>query len=151
GGTPRAMHARLATSPLRDQVDWAIVRFFWGDDRCVAPDSIESNYRMARETLLSALPISAAQIHRIPTEMADPAAAADRYALELRDDFDLQPGQLPRFDLIYLGLGDDAHTASLFPYTSALAVSDRLVTANYVPTLGANRITLTAPVLNNAA
>jgi 6-phosphogluconolactonase len=151
GSTPRAMHALLVAPPLRDEVDWATVRFYWGDDRCVAPDSPESNYRMARETLLDKLPTGPTQVHRIRTELADPAEAAALYEQELRDELNVQPGHLPRFDLVYLGMGDDGHTASLFPQTEALAVTDRLVVANYVPKLGVNRITLTAPVLNSAA
>lgn len=150
GSTPRALHALLAAPPLRDEVDWATVRFYWGDDRCVAPDAPESNYRMARETLLDKLPINPTQVHRIKTELANPAEAAALYEQKLRDEFNVPPGQLPRFDLVYLGMGDDGHTASLFPQTAALAVTDRLVVANYVPKLGVNRVTLTAPVLNNS-
>ena len=151
GNTPREMHALLTHPPYVGQVNWAIVQFYWGDDRCVNPDDPQSNYHMARETLLDALPISPSQVHRIQTELSDPAAAAALYAEELRRDFSLAPGQLPRFDLVYLGMGDDGHTLSLFPHTSALGEDDRLVVANYVPKLGVNRITLTAPVVNNAA
>lgn len=149
GSTPRAFHTLLAAPPYRDQVEWSQVHFYWGDDRCVAPDDPESNFRMARETLLDQVPIREAQIHRIHTE-EDPVVAANMYADELRQDFALAEGQLPRFDLIYLGMGPDGHTASLFPHTAALNVTDKLVTANFVPKLSANRITLTYPVLNNA-
>lgn len=152
GNTPREMHSLLTRPPYVGQVDWAIVRFYWGDDRCVNPDDPQSNYHMARETLLDALPISPSQVHRIHTEESDPATAAALYADELRRDFGLAPGELPRFDLVYLGMGDDGHTLSLFPHTAALhAEGERLVVANYVPKLGLNRITLTAPVVNNAA
>ena len=150
GSTPRAFHTLLAAPPYRDQVEWSQVHFYWGDERCVAPDDPESNFRMARETLLDKVPIREAQIHRIHTE-DDPVAAARLYADELRQDFGLAEGQLPRFDLIYLGMGPDGHTASLFPHTAALAVTEHLVTANYVPKLAVNRITLTYPVLNAAA
>lgn len=150
GSTPRAFHTLLAAPPYRDQVEWSQVHFYWGDDRCVAPDDPESNFRMARETLLDKVPIREAQIHRMHTE-EDPVVAANLYEEELRQDFALGEGQLPRFDLIYLGMGPDGHTASLFPHTAALAVTDKLVTANFVPKLSANRITLTYPVLNNAA
>ena len=150
GSTPKAFHHVLAASPYRDQVSWSRVHFYWGDDRCVAPDDPDSNFRMARETLLDKLPIHEAQIHRIHTEL-DSAAAATLYEDELRQDFTLSAGQLPRFDLLYLGMGPDGHTASLFPHTAALRVTDRLVTANYVPKLNTSRITLTAPVLNHAA
>lgn len=150
GSTPRAFHTLLAAPPYRDQVEWSQVHFYWGDDRCVAPDDPESNFRMARETLLDKVPIREAQIHRMHTE-EDPVVAANMYADELRQDFALAERQLPRFDLIYLGMGPDGHTASLFPHTAALSVTDKLVTANFVPKLSANRITLTYPVLNNAA
>ncbi len=151
GSTPRAFHSRLAAPPYRDAVDWSRVHFYWGDDRFVAPDDPESNFRMARETLLDKVPVREAQIHRIHTEMDDPAQAAELYADELRQEFGLAPGQLPRLDLVFLGMGPDGHTASLFPHTAALHVTDRLVVANYVPKLAAQRITMTAPVLNAAA
>ncbi|HLJ80450.1 MAG TPA: 6-phosphogluconolactonase [Ktedonobacterales bacterium] len=150
GSTPKALHNLLAAPPYRDQVDWSRVEFYWGDDRTVAPDDPESNFRMARETLLDKLPIRETQIHRIHTELA-PTTAAALYEDELRQEFQLSQGQLPRLDLIYLGMGPDGHTASLFPHTAALGVTDRLVTANEVPQLSTTRITLTAPVLNNAA
>ncbi|MGO8947358.1 MAG: 6-phosphogluconolactonase, partial [Ktedonobacterales bacterium] len=91
------------------------------------------------------------QIHRIPTELEDPELVAVRYEEELRAAFQLSSGQLPRFDMIFLGMGPDGHTASLFPHTTALGVTDRLVTANFVPKLATYRITLSAPVINNAA
>ncbi|HKV84774.1 MAG TPA: 6-phosphogluconolactonase [Ktedonobacterales bacterium] len=151
GSTPRAFHALLAAPPYRDQVDWSIAQFYWGDERYVAPDDPESNFRMARETLLDKIPIHEAQIHRVHTEMDDPAAAAGLYESEIRQEFALAGGALPRFDLIFLGMGPDGHTASLFPHTAALGVRDRLVVANYVPKLSTWRITLTEPVLNAAA
>lgn len=150
GSTPKAFHQLLAAPPYRDKVQWSQVQFYWGDDRTVAPDDPESNFRMARETLLDRLSIREAQMHRIHTEL-DSTAAAALYEDELRQDFQLSQGQLPRFDLIYLGMGPDGHTASLFPHTAALGITDRLVTANYVPQLSTTRITLTYPVLNNAA
>jgi 6-phosphogluconolactonase len=151
GTTPRALNELLATSPYLELVDWSKVHFFWGDERLVPPDDAESNYRMARETLLSHLPVSENQIHRIPTELGDPEAVASRYEEELQRAFQLSPGQLPQFDLIFLGMGPDGHTASLFPHTAGLEVTDRLVIANYVPRLASYRITLTAPVINEAA
>jgi len=151
GSTPRAFHTLLAQPPYRDQVDWTQVHFYWGDERYVPPDDQESNFRMARETLLEHVPVRAEQIHRMPTEQADPEQAAAQYAQELRQGFGLMPGQLPRFDLVYLGMGPDGHTASLFPHTAALAVTDALVVANYVPKFATYRLTLTVPVLNAAA
>ena len=154
GSTPRRFHALLAASPLREQVDWARVQFFWGDERCVPPDHPDSNYRMARETLLDAVPVGPQQVHRMRGE-DDPAQAARSYEAELRQVFGVGPGmgagELPRFDLIYLGMGPDGHTLSLFPHTAALGVTDRLVTANVVPQLNTTRITFTTPLANNAA
>lgn len=151
GSTPRALHTLFTNDPYRDLIDWSKVHFYWGDDRHVAPDDPESNFRMAYDTLLQFIPIHEAQMHRIHTEMPDASEAADLYEQELRDDFQLAPGELPRFDLIYLGMGPDGHTCSLFPHTAALAITDRLVVANHVPKLNTDRITFTAPVINNAA
>lgn len=151
GSTPHAFHSVLVAPPYRDQVDWGSLEFFWGDERFVPPDDPESNYRMARETLLLKAPITSDQVHRVPTERGDPAMVAELYEADIRRDMNVLPGQLPRFDLILLGMGPDGHCASLFPHTDALRVRDRLVTANYVPKLDANRITLTVPVINNAA
>ncbi len=151
GSTPKALNALLSAPPYRDQVDWSRIQFFWGDDRHVAPDDAESNYRMARETLLSQVPVDESQIHRIHTELSDPNAAATQYEDELYTAFSLASGELPQFDLIFLGMGPDGHTASLFPHTAALDVTDHLVVANYVPKLDTYRLTLTVPVINNAA
>jgi 6-phosphogluconolactonase len=151
GSTPRTFHSVLVAPPYRDQVDWGSLEFFWGDERFAPPDDPESNYRMARETLLLKAPITSDQVHRVPTERGDPAMVAELYEADIRRDMNVLPGQLPRFDLILLGMGPDGHCASLFPHTDALRVRDRLVTANYVPKLDANRITLTVPVINNAA
>ena len=148
GSTPRAFHQLLASAPYRDQVDWSVTQFYWGDERNVGPDDPESNFRMARETLLDHVPIRDTQIHRVRTELADPAVVASQYEDELRQGFQVAPGAAPRFDLIFLGMGADGHTASLFPHTAALTVRDRLVVANYVTKLDTWRITLTAPVLN---
>ena len=151
GSTPRAFHRVLVAPPYREQVDWESMQYFWGDERFVPPDDPESNYRMARETLLTEAPVTADQVHRVPTERGDPAMVAELYEADIRRDMNMLPGQFPRFDLILLGMGPDGHCASLFPHTEALHVRDRLVTANFVPKLNANRITFTVPVINNAA
>lgn len=151
GSTPRKFHALLAASPLVEQVDWSMVEFYWGDERFVPPNSPESNYRMARETLLQALRIRPEQVHPVPTEIGDAAQAAAAYEADIRRDFNLLPGQFPRFDLILLGMGPDGHTASLFPHTAALQERYRVVVANEVPQLQTTRITLTAPAINAAA
>jgi 6-phosphogluconolactonase len=150
GSTPRLFHTMLAASPLRERVDWARIQFFWGDERCVPPDHPDSNYRMARETLLDAVPVPREHIHRMRGE-DDPSAAARTYEDELRTIFAVAPGEIPRFDLIYTGMGPDGHTLSLFPYTAALKVTDRLVVANHVPQLNTERITFTTTLANQAA
>ena len=124
---------------------------FFGDERRVPPDDSQSNYRMVREALLAHVPIPATQVHRIEAEREDVHDAAQRYAVTLRRRFGLGARGWPRFDLILLGLGPDAHTASLFPETAALDERESLVVANWVPKLGTFRITLTSPVLSAAA
>lgn len=151
GSTPRAFHSLLVAEPFRDQIDWEALQYYWSDERFVPPDDPESNYRMARETLLQLAPVTTDQVHRVPTERGDPAMVAELYEADIRRDMNVLPGQLPRFDLILLGMGPDGHCASLFPHTAALNERDKLVTANYVPKLNANRITFTVPVINNAA
>ena len=146
GSTPRLLYGLLSGALL----PWDRTEVFWGDERHVPPDHPQSNYRMAGEALLSKVPIPAANIHRIPGELADPEAAAREYEETLRQVFALDPGRLPRFDLILLGMGADGHTASLFPGSPALAELKRLVTTAWIPALGSSRITLTLPVLNQA-
>ena len=148
GSTPRALHTRLAAEPWRDAVDWDRVHVFWGDERCVPPDHPDSNYRMARETLLDHVPIPPAQVHRMRGELS-PAEAAAAYEAELRAFFPTVAW--PAFDLVLLGMGDDGHTASLFPGTAALAETEHWVVANRVEKLETWRLTLTAPAINRAA
>src|SRR6185295_3018419 len=158
GSTPRKMLSLLAAEPFFDTVPWSSIYFFWGDERAVPPDHADSNYRMAREALLEKVPVPAENIFRIPAELPDPALAAVQYAATLREFFLSDPeatqgapsGYVPRFDLVFLGMGPDGHTASLFPGTDALYVNDRIVTANFVPKFNAHRITLTPMTINNA-
>ena len=150
GSTPRALYSLLAGAEFQSQVPWDRVHFFWGDERCVPPDHPDSNYRMAFETLLSKAPVPEKNIHRLEAELA-PEAAAARYEKAIRDFFSLADSAWPAFDLIFLGLGDDGHTASLFPGSEALHENKRLVAAAYVEKLKTYRITLTLPVLNRAA
>src|SRR5205085_3837124 len=143
GSTPRAMFSLLAEAPFADTVPWESVYLFWGDERSVPPDHADSNYRMARETLLSKVPVPAENIFRIPAEMEPPEQAASIYEgtvvtefgkwgqCHSRKDGSVSADSLPRFDLIFLGMGPDGHTASLFPGTTALDVTDRVVVANY--------------------
>ncbi len=145
GRTPRAAYALLATDPFASRVDWARVHVFWGDERCVPPDHPESNYRMARETLLDQVPIPPARVHPIQGDLP-PARAAVAYEEELGAVL----GPEGRFDLVLLGMGSDGHTASLFPGTPALEERDRAVVAVYVERLRAWRVTLTLPTINAA-
>jgi 6-phosphogluconolactonase len=148
GSTPRALH-QVLVAHYRDQIPWDRVQVFWSDERCVPPDDAQSNYRMARETLLEQVPLPAANIHRMPGERSDYDAAAADYEAELRQVF-AQPTGTPRFDLILLGMGSEGHTASLFPGTTALHETSRLVAANWVPKVNMERLTFTYPLLNNA-
>ncbi len=152
GSTPRGLYSLLATDPpLREQTPWEKTYFFWGDERHVPPDHPESNFRMANEALLSRVPAPASHVFRIKGEYEDAARAADEYAEVLGDFFKLKDVEFPRLDLALLGMGPEGHTASLFPGTKALLEKDRLVVANWVGKLYTTRLTLTAPVLNNAA
>ncbi len=149
GSTPKKFLALLAQPYYRERVPWPQVFFFWADERCVPPDHPESNYRMAEEALFSKVPVPKSNLFRIPAEMDPPSSAARAYEQTLRLHF--KSSNLPKFDLILLGLGEDGHTASLFPDTPAVAEKVRWVAANYVEKLSAYRITLTFPVINNAA
>lgn len=149
GSTPKTMFEMLSAAPLAGQVPWGIIDLFWGDERCVPPDHKDSNYRMTKEALLDRAPIPASNIRRIPAEKTPPASAAAEYQALLTDYFHLKPGELPRFDLVYLGMGDDGHTASLFPGTKALAETERFVVQNYVDKFQSYRVTLTADAINN--
>lgn len=151
GSTPRALFQLLAAAPYREAVAWGHTMVFWGDERCVPPDHPDSNYRMAREALLAHVPIPHDHVFRMPGEATDPATGAALYEQTVRRAFALGPHEDPRFDLVLLGMGPDGHTASLFPHTAALHVTDRLVVANRVDKLDATRLTLTARVINNAA
>jgi len=150
GSTPRELYRMFAGDSYRDRLPWQAMHFFWGDERHVPPDHPQSNYRMAREAMLDAVPVPAANIHRIVSEESDAEQAAARYEAELRAFFALAPGERPRFDVVLLGLGKDGHTASLFPGSAAVRERERLVVAPWVPAFNSFRITLTPPVLNHA-
>jgi 6-phosphogluconolactonase len=150
GSTPGRVYALLGSDPFRAGIPWESVHVFWGDERCVPPESLESNYRMASEALLGHITIPPQNVHRIRAEQS-PSSAAEDYEKEIRRTFELVDVPLPRFDIILLGLGDDGHTASLFPGTSALNERRKLVADTYVEKLRAHRITLTLPVINNAS
>jgi len=141
GDTPRALYERLAAEPLRSRVPWARVEFFFGDERCVPPDHPDSNYRMAREALLARVPVAPERVHRVPTELP-PEEAARRYAEEVRG---------PRFDWVFLGLGADGHTASLFPGAAAVGERSAPAVAVWSEERKSHRVTLTRPVFDAAA
>ena len=152
GSTPRRLYRLLAdpAQPFRDRIDWSATHVFWGDERHVPPDHPDSNYRMACEVLLDLVPVPAENIHRMRGEEADVAHAASLYEAELRAFFADSSSQ-PRFDLVLLGLGTDAHTASLFPGSEAVHERERWVLAPWVEKLASWRITLTPAVFDRAA
>lgn len=149
GATPLALYSLLSSKEYSHRVNWEKAHFFWGDERCVPPDSPESNFNAARESLLSKIDIPPENIHRIKGELA-PTDAASGYEKELVSFFGLSTGAAPPFDLALLGLGKDGHTLSLFPGTKALEETERLVVANHAPTLNAWRITLTFKAVQEA-
>jgi 6-phosphogluconolactonase len=148
GNTPRTVYSLLASE--HKQLPWDSIHIFFGDERHVPPGDPDSNFRMASESLLSKVPIPEKNVHRIHAEM-DAEAAAAEYDRELCDFFHLGDHDWPRFDLIFLGLGEDGHTASLFPGSKALTETSRRVVANWVTKFKTFRITFTLPVLNHAA
>ena len=150
GSTPKALYSLLATNEFSEQRVWRQIHLFWGDERCVAPDHAESNFRMIQESLLSRIDMPSENVHRMIGEI-DPKIAAAGYETELKRFFSSSEETLPRFDLVLLGLGEDGHTASLFPGSSALNETEHWVATTYVEKLHAYRLTLTLPVINNAA
>ena len=149
GNTPKKLYGLLASEPYVSQIDWNLVEIFWSDERCVPPDSPDSNYHMAQEVLLSKVPIPANQIHRTPADEADRDAASEAYAQEMRNVFGTNG--VPKFDLIQLGMGPEGHTASLFPHQASLHEQQRLVMPVSVPKPPPARLTFTPPLLNAAA
>jgi 6-phosphogluconolactonase len=149
GSTPKRMGELLAAPPFREQVPWGDLEVFWGDERWVPLESKESNAGEAQRILLDRVPASPARINPFPTPdtVSDPHVAAEMYEAQLRLVFGTADG-VPAFDLILLGMGDDGHTASLFPGTSPIHEQQRLAVAHRVPKLDAERLTLTPPVLN---
>jgi 6-phosphogluconolactonase len=147
GSTPRRTYSRLASPGVRSRVEWSRVHIFFGDERCVPPDNPASNYRMAAEGLLDSVPLPAGNVHRWRAE-GDPELAAAAYELELRRVF--RTAEPPRFDLLILGLGENGHTASLYPGTAVLREQRRWTAAQYVEVLETWRLTLTLPVINAA-
>jgi len=150
GSTPKHLYSLLASPDYSYQIPWNNVQLFWGDERCVPPDHPDSNFRMVQGALLSKIKIPAENIHRMGGE-GRPQTAAAEYEEELQKFFGLKSGALPRFDLILLGIGEDGHTASLFPGSEALNETKHLVVAPFVAKLNSHRLSLSLAVLNNAA
>ena len=151
GSTPKSLYNLLASEKFRSQINWKKVFFFFGDERNVLPDSDESNFRMANENLLNPLQISPENIFRWETELEDAEKIAENYEKTIKEFFDLAKNELPRIDLILLGMGDDGHTASLFPCTEALRETKRIAVVNFVEKLNTNRLTFTFSAINNAS
>jgi len=148
GSTPRRLYTLLGSSPYCDQVDWHKVHFFWADERCVPKEDEASNFKVAFDRLLSKVPVPDGNIHRIKGG-EDPEKAARDYEADIRKFFGASG--LPVFDLVLLGMGEDGHTASLFPGSKSVEETARLAVVVYLDKPNWNRITLTLPVLNNAA
>lgn len=151
GKTPQTFLKLLASPEFSARIPWENTHLFQVDERCVPPDHPQSNYGMIREALLSQVPGAAAHFHRMKAGQPDREAASAEYAVEMEKTLAPAKGQAPRFDLIFLGMGPDGHTASLFPGSSALAERSRWVCPNFVEKLQAHRLTLTYPVLNAAS
>ena len=143
GSTPKPLYEAIAAQ----QLPWDKIHVFWGDERYVPPDHPDSNQLMARRAWLDSVDIPAQNIHPMPTDDADPADAARKYEAHLTEFFHLKRGGFPALDVILLGMGDDGHTASLFPHTEALQVRDRVITVGSKD--GQPRITFTAPTINH--
>jgi 6-phosphogluconolactonase len=144
GSTPKPLYEALGKQSLL----WSKIHIFWGDERYVAPNHPDSNQLMTRQAWLDRIDIPPANIHPMPTEAENPQFDVERYQQELKRFFQLQEGEFPVFDLILLGMGDDGHTASLFPHTPALKINNQLVTIGNKD--GQTRITFTAPLINRA-
>jgi len=147
GSTPRLLFQRLAND-YADRIDWSGVHFFWVDERCVAPDHEESNFGMTKRLLLDHINIPAANVHRIKGE-SDPQKEAHRYSKEIAKYVPGGEKGLPAFDIVLLGMGDDGHTASIFPDQLALLTAGAIAVAARHPGTGQQRISLSGPVINN--
>jgi 6-phosphogluconolactonase len=151
GSTPKGLFTLLATDSAFANIPWDKIFLFWGDERHVAPDHPDSNYRMTKESLLSKVPIPSGNVFRIKAEAENADTAAIEYEQTLKICFGLRAGELPRFDLALQGMGPEGHTASLFPDSPALQEHARLVVAPWIEKFKTYRITMTFPVFNNAA
>jgi 6-phosphogluconolactonase len=149
GNTPKHTFELLAEAPYRDLIPWDKLEIYWVDERCVAPDQPDSNYRMTRLAMLDKVPLKPEQVFRVLGEL-DPEEAASKYESAIRQSFRLEGAEMPIFDLLALGMGPDGHTASLFPHTEGLHELMRIAIANHVVQKESWRVTLTSPVINRA-
>lgn len=151
GSTPKTLYQTLASPEWKTRFEWQKIHFLFGDERCVPPDHQDSNFNMAQASLFHPLAIPPNHIFRMKGEGEDPSLVAREYEQTVRQLTQTQPPAIPRIDLVLLGLGDDGHTASLFPGTSALQETKKIVTIGQAPTGIRSRLTLTLGVLNQAA
>lgn len=150
GGTPGVLYRLLASDEYRSKVDWEHVYFFFGDERDVSPASNQSNFKMINELLFKPLKTPKTHIFRWQTEIIDPSGVAEQYEIYIRRFFKLDGALFPKFDLVLLGLGEDGHTASLFPHTDAIQETKSIAVANLVKQLKSYRLTMTFPAINSA-
>jgi 6-phosphogluconolactonase len=150
GHTPPLLYKQLSSGEFHNQVDWTKVHFFISDERCVPHDSKESNWGMAQRELLNKLALPKQNFHPTQDQDKNPAISAEDYEHSLREFFAVKGAEIPRFDLIQMGMGPDGHTASLFPGSKALTEQKRLVVDNFVDKFETYRITFTYPLINNA-
>lgn len=148
GQTPKTLYQLLGSEPIRSQFDWEYIHLFWGDERNVPADHPDSNYRMVKEAFLNDVPIPESNVHRIKTELG-PEDAVQAYDQSIRKTMGVTGSIFPRFDLILLGLGSDGHTASLFPHSLVLNMTDWVIVAHKVQQINKRRFTLTVPTINN--
>jgi 6-phosphogluconolactonase len=148
GLTPRRMYTLLGSKSYHDKIEWRHVHLFWADERCVPKENEESNFRLAYESFLSKISVPASNIHRVKGE-EDPEKAGKDYENDMRKFFGISG--IPVFDLTILGMGEDGHTASLFPDSKALEEKIRLALPVYMKRPKCDRVTLMLPILNNSA
>lgn len=151
GSTPQKFYHILGQREFASHIDWHRVHIFLSDERAVPPDHVQSNYRMVFKTLISKIDIPWENVHRVKTEIENLDVAAMEYEGEIRCTLRERKKSIPSFDLLFLGLGEDGHTASLFPYSAAIQEKKKLVAANYIGTLGQWRLTFTYPLINQSA
>jgi|SRR5579862_5606697 len=152
GSTPKTLYSLLVSDlALHSQLPWDKMHIFFGDERHVGPDDSQSNFHMASEAMISKSPLKPEQVFRMKGEYEESEQAAEEYGQAIREHFKLSDGQFPRFDLVLLGMGPEGHVASLFPGTKALRENRRIAVHNWVGKVLMDRITLTAPAINNAA